>query len=117
MKVNSILLASLLLAAPVYASEGETNAQTPTKAEKSGEPSATFAAKETTCKQDSRVRKVKVGYKDETQGGDCAVTYSKESEEPGAEKVLWSAQRQPEYCQEKADSFVQKLEGMGWTCN
>jgi hypothetical protein len=63
------------------------------------------------------VRKVKVGYKDETQGSDCAVSYLKGSEEPGtAEKVLWSAQKQPDFCKEKADAFVQKLKGMGWAC-
>lgn len=106
-----LLLSAILSFSTAYAAEGENKAG---NAEK--ENSANYAGKETTCKQDSRVRKVKIAYKDEAAGSDCSVSYMKESEEPGAEKVLWSAQKQPDYCKEKAASFVEKLQGMGWTC-
>ena len=35
----------------------------------------------------------------------------------GAEdRVLWSAQNDASYCEEKAKGFIEKLESLGWTC-
>lgn len=77
--------------------------------------SAAAAGSETVCKNGSMVRRVKVG-SDEGQGS-CKVSYVKETEEPSAgEKVLWNAQQQSNYCQEKAQGFVEKLKGLGWAC-
>ncbi len=45
----------------------------------------------------------------------CQVMYRKLTE--GVEdQVLWNAQQDAVYCEEKAGAFVTKLEGWGWTC-
>lgn len=46
----------------------------------------------------------------------CSVHYFKDTEMPGEQQILWSAQRDPTYCQTKASEFVAKLEGWGWDC-
>jgi hypothetical protein len=45
----------------------------------------------------------------------CQVVYQKLTE--GVEdQVLWNAQNDASYCEEKAAAFVEKLESFGWTC-
>ncbi len=45
----------------------------------------------------------------------CQVIYKKLTE--GVEdQVLWNAQHDSSYCEEKAAAFVTKLESWGWTC-
>lgn len=45
----------------------------------------------------------------------CQVVYKKLTE--GAEdQVLWNAQNDAAFCEEKAAGFVAKLESWGWTC-
>lgn len=46
----------------------------------------------------------------------CSVHYFKDTEMPGEQQVLWSAQNDSAYCQDKATEFVAKLEGWGWDC-
>jgi len=46
----------------------------------------------------------------------CEVHYYKDTEAPGEEQVLWSAQSQAGYCEEKADGLLTTLEGYGWDC-
>lgn len=46
----------------------------------------------------------------------CSVHYFKDTELPGEQQVLWSADSDPAYCQNKAVEFVAKLEGWGWDC-
>ena len=46
----------------------------------------------------------------------CEVHYYKDTEMPGEDQVLWSAQNQEGYCEARAAEFIAKLEGMGWTC-
>lgn len=46
----------------------------------------------------------------------CEVHYYKDTEAPGESQVLWSAQSQAGYCEEKATEFVAKLQGWGWEC-
>jgi len=46
----------------------------------------------------------------------CSVRYFKDTEMPGEQQELWSAENDPTYCQEKATAFVTKLEGWGWDC-
>ncbi len=46
----------------------------------------------------------------------CEVHYYKDTEAPGERRVLWSADRQEGYCESKANEFVAKLEGWGWSC-
>ena len=46
----------------------------------------------------------------------CEVHYFKDTEAPGDSEVLWSAQAQEGFCEQKATEFVAKLEGWGWDC-
>lgn len=46
----------------------------------------------------------------------CSVHYFKDTEAPGEQQVLWSADSDPAYCQTKATEFVAKLESWGWDC-
>ena len=46
----------------------------------------------------------------------CSVHYFKDTEMPGEQQVLWSAQNDPSYCSGKAMELVAKLEGWGWDC-
>ncbi len=66
------------------------------------------------CRHDNDVREVHI---ERTGSGPvpCQVVYKKLTE--GVEdQVLWNAQNQVNYCEEKATEFVAKLEGWGWTC-
>jgi hypothetical protein len=47
----------------------------------------------------------------------CEVHYYKDSEAPGEDQVLWSADSQAGYCEEKAAELIAKLEGWGWQCD
>ncbi len=47
----------------------------------------------------------------------CEVHYFKDTEAPGESEVLWSAQAQEGYCEQKAAEFIAKLEGWGWDCD
>lgn len=47
----------------------------------------------------------------------CEVHYYKDTEAPGESQVLWSAQAQEGYCGQKADEFIGKLQGWGWSCS
>lgn len=47
----------------------------------------------------------------------CEVHYFKDTETPGEDQVLWSADQQAGYCEEKAAGLVAKLEGWGWNCS
>ena len=46
----------------------------------------------------------------------CQVHYYKDTEAPGEKQVLWSAESQAGYCEEKVDGLLTKLEGSGWDC-
>ena len=46
----------------------------------------------------------------------CSVHYFKDTEMPGEQQVLWSADNDPTYCRSKALELVAKLEGWGWDC-
>jgi hypothetical protein len=67
-----------------------------------------------TCKNGTIVRRVELA-PGESPGG-CSVAYFKETENPGVTQVLWSAKSGTDFCKEKAEGFVQKLSGMGWSC-
>ena len=46
----------------------------------------------------------------------CEVHYYKDSEAPGEQQVLWRALSEAGYCEARAQEFVAKLEGWGWSC-
>ncbi|UCB53706.1 MAG: hypothetical protein JSW45_06945 [Thiotrichales bacterium] len=66
------------------------------------------------CSRDDLVREVIIEY---PQGGSipCDVVYKKQTE--GVEdQVLWSAENEEGYCEEKARELVENLESWGWVC-
>jgi len=66
------------------------------------------------CSSSDLVREVIIEY---PEGGSvpCNVVYKKQTE--GFEdQVLWSAEGEEGYCEEKARDFVAKLESWGWVC-
>ena len=66
------------------------------------------------CEHDGMVREVQVEYLSDGKVP-CNVIYDKPTE--GIEtKVLWFADKQEGYCEEKAQEFVNKLESWGWSC-
>lgn len=69
------------------------------------------------CEYQQHVRRVEVQYESPQQELPCEVHYKKKTEKPGHDQVLWSANNSASYCENKARSFVDKLEGWGWTCN
>jgi len=72
------------------------------------------AAESWSCRHDNDVREVHVQSSD-AGPLPCEVVYKKLTE--GVEdQVLWNAQNDANYCEEKAAAFVAKLEGWGWTC-
>ncbi len=113
------LCSSALFAGEGQAPAAETPAA-PAAAEAAAPAEASSAAgfetKETVCKNGKNVRKVKLGFADIKTGSDCKVSYLKETEQPGDEKVLWNARNDAKFCQEHAQGFVEKLKGQGWSC-
>lgn len=76
--------------------------------------SANVYADSWNCSHDDLVREVIVQY---PQGGSvpCDVVYKKQTE--GVEdQVLWTAESEEGYCEEKARGLVAKLESWGWVC-
>ena len=66
------------------------------------------------CEHNGMVREVQVEYLGDGKVP-CNVIYDKPTE--GVEtKVLWFADKQEGYCEEKAQGFVNKLESWGRTC-
>ena len=66
------------------------------------------------CEHNGMVREVQVEYLGDGKVP-CNVIYDKPTE--GIEtKVLWFADKQEGYCEEKAQEFVNKLESWGWAC-
>jgi hypothetical protein len=67
------------------------------------------------CSYGELQRRVEILY--ETGGTlPCEVHYYKDSEAPGESQVLWRAMNQAGYCEQKAEAFITKLQGMGWSC-
>lgn len=63
------------------------------------------------CQLGEAVRIIEVVY---PQGGElpCEVQYSKD----GATSVLWQANNETGYCEQKAAEFAEKQRGWGWQC-
>jgi hypothetical protein len=67
------------------------------------------------CSLDEVTRRVEILYETGVRVP-CEVHYYKDTEMPGERQVLWRATNEEGYCEAKAAEFVEKLEGMGWTC-
>jgi hypothetical protein len=67
------------------------------------------------CTNAGNVRRVEIAYATAADVP-CEVRYHKVSEAPSAPQVLWQAATQSGYCEARAQEFVAKLQGWGWTC-
>jgi len=67
------------------------------------------------CSYGELVRRVEVAHEPGVEVP-CSVHYYKDTEMPGEQQVLWSADSDATYCAQKAKEFVAKLEGWGWDC-
>ncbi len=74
----------------------------------------TASAESWSCRHGNDVREIHITH--ETSAPvPCSVVYKKLTE--GVEdQVLWSASSDVNYCEEKANAFVEKQIGWGWTC-
>lgn len=70
-----------------------------------------------TCSQGQQKRTVGVTSQDPAKGVPCEVHYKKETEQPGHDQVLYTATNEVSFCEAKAKAFVEKLTGLGWSCN
>ncbi|MFT6791338.1 MAG: hypothetical protein ACJA04_000540 [Cellvibrionaceae bacterium] len=64
------------------------------------------------CNYGNKERVISVVYENQETNLPCEVRYEKE----GVSEVLWSAQHQIGYCEEKSEIFVQKQISWGWNC-
>lgn len=67
------------------------------------------------CSYGEMVRRVEVAHEPGVEVP-CSVHYYKDTEMPGEQQVLWSADSDATYCAQKAKELVAKLEGWGWDC-
>ena len=66
------------------------------------------------CSHDNDVREVHIE-RATSSPAPCNVVYKKLTE--GVEdQILWNAENDGSYCDEKAEAFVAKLESWGWVC-
>ena len=75
-----------------------------------------LAAKKTySCTQGSSTRTVEHSF---SEGGEfaCTVVYAKETEAPNDIRTLWSARADEKFCDDKVQSFLEKLKSNGWNC-
>lgn len=65
------------------------------------------------CTLDDNQRTIEVVYLEQDKPAPCEVRYIKDS----VSQVLWSARRQEGFCELKAEAFMQKQTGWGWSCS
>ena len=66
------------------------------------------------CEHKNLMREISVE-RETTDPAPCSVVYSKDTENLGSQ-TLWTAQNDGAYCDAKANSLAEKLEGWGWSC-
>ena len=64
------------------------------------------------CTYESGKRKIEVVYTEQDKDVPCEVRYTKDS----GSRTLWNAQQEVGYCESKAEAFVEKIKGWGWSC-
>ena len=64
------------------------------------------------CTYETGRRKIEVVYLQQDSAVPCEVRYIKDS----ISNALWNAQQEAGYCESKAEAFVEKIKGWGWSC-
>ena len=67
------------------------------------------------CTKDTSVREIHIQTESPSSPVPCSVVYKKITE-GAADQILWSAENDAAYCEEKAKAFVEKQTFWGWTC-
>ncbi len=65
------------------------------------------------CTHGTKERKIEVVYLQEDQRVPCEVRYIKDA----VSQLLWNARREEGYCELKAEAFIEKQKGWGWSCS
>jgi hypothetical protein len=68
-----------------------------------------------TCQKADNTRQVVVVYQEAPARLPCKVFYAKPKENV-LPRVLWEAKHTQNYCEHKAEEFVEKLSSSGWRC-
>lgn len=121
-RIIGICAATWVLSTPVFAGDNEetlkaTVVENKGVAPAAAAPAATGAGSVVTCSQGNNKRTVSITSQDPAKGVPCEVHYKKETEQPGHDQMIYSAANELNFCEAKARAFVEKLTGMGWTCN
>jgi hypothetical protein len=69
------------------------------------------------CQRGDQVRRVELRLADDADQLPCEVVYWLDTEAPGQPQSLWNAQNQLDYCRDKAQLMVERLESAGWACD
>ncbi len=77
---------------------------------------ATGGFNNTACTNGKNKRTIELTSTNATTKLPCEVHYKKETEQTGHDQVLWKADNDLKFCESKAQAFVEKLTGLGWTC-
>ena len=95
-------------------SAAETSTSAPAESTSTAPAASTGGSNDVTytCTHDGSVRTIRVLYH-EAGSMVCEVTYEKAS----GTQSLWSAANDDSYCAPKAEAFVAKQEGWGWSCS
>lgn len=67
------------------------------------------------CTYGSLERRIDVLY-ETADAVPCEVHYHKDTEAPGERQVLWRANNQAGYCEQKTRDFIEMLQESGWDC-
>jgi hypothetical protein len=76
---------------------------------------AEVSASSWTCQKDGLTRHVVVFYPEAPAQLPCKVFYSRPDENV-LPRALWEAKNSRNYCERKAEEFVEKLNSSGWRC-
>jgi hypothetical protein len=70
----------------------------------------------TSCTQGKNTRVVELTSGSPETKLPCEVHYKKTTEQAGHDQILWQSANNLSYCESKAQAFVEKLKGWGWSC-
>lgn len=125
------LLMTLGLMTPAFAEEtlkatvveqpkadAKTEEAKPAEAAKPAQTAANAGAgfANTECTNGKNTRNVELTSTNAQTKLPCEVHYKKTTEQAGHDQVLWQSANNLSYCESKAQAFVEKLKGWGWTC-
>lgn len=81
-----------------------------------GQDSAYREGEKALCNIGDVMRRVEIHYYENDKTVPCEVHYYKDTEEPGEDRILWRAESETGYCENKMTGFVGELTGFGWFC-